>query len=158
MLLIILQFQGNIAKSIIPPAPRGLNVIAEYTLTYELPTDFHFFQKKKKPKTTHRPISTTTTHPYYDYHQHPIVIPYNHDYYYSFHPEYRPTEIMHRKYSFYKQTLPHRKCLNRKFYEYKRSVSNICLRRGKRNEKWSLDDLTVSQRMFYDLIEKWSLL
>ncbi|XP_065354533.1 uncharacterized protein LOC135949004 [Calliphora vicina] len=152
------EVQGNMAKSIIPPAPRGLNVIAEYTLSYELPTDFHAFHKKRT-KTTKRPVSTiatTSSYPFFEHHH--MIVPYNHDYYYKIHPEYLSEHAIRRKYSYSKKNMLQRKCFKRNFYDYKRKGSSICLNRAKRNEVWSINELTVTQRMFFDLIEKWSLL
>ncbi|XP_037808474.1 uncharacterized protein LOC119601549 [Lucilia sericata] len=156
------KVQGNMAKSIIQPAPRGLNLIAEYTLNYELPTDFYVFQKKQT-KTTKHPIPTMTTKspytkvPYYQHYD--MIVPYNHDYYFKIHPEYINKQLIQRKHSYSKKKMLQRKCFKRNFYDYNRKLPSICLNRAKRNEEvWSLHKLTISQRMFYDLIEKWSLL
>lgn len=142
------------AKSIIPPAPRGLNLIAEYTLSYELPSDLHLFQKKRT-RNTKKPASAATTTALYFNYDHHVIVPYTHDYYFGMHPEYFNANMIRRQPSNSKQQ---RKCLQRKFYDYNRKYSNICLSRAKRKEEWRINELTVSQRMFYDLIEKWSLL
>ncbi|KAM7360662.1 uncharacterized protein ACRADG_006758 [Cochliomyia hominivorax] len=149
-----LTFQGNIAKSIISPAPRGLNIIAEYTLSYELPSDFQIF--KNKPKKTTKISISTTPHP--SFHPYQMVVPYNHDYYFSLEPEFSNPYLIERKYSYFHKNMPPTKCFKRYFYDYKGKISNICHKRRKRDKILSVNKLTVSQRMFYDLIEKWSLI
>ncbi|TMW48655.1 hypothetical protein DOY81_006244 [Sarcophaga bullata] len=145
------------AKSVISPSPRGLNVIAEYTLTYDLPTGFQLFPAKTTQKTTKNPvtISASASHNLlYPYH---VIIPFNHQYSQYL---YSKSHSIKRNYVKHRKLLPP-KCLKHNLYDQNRKRhSKSCLKRFKRYEEESIDvtTLTVSQRMFYDLIEKWSLL
>lgn len=147
-----MKFQGNIAKSIIPPAPKGLNMITEYTLVYDLPADFRMFKKQHK-KVTKETAGSHQPH----YRQH-MIVPFTYDYFYQIHPEYFDDYLIKRKHIYFKESPAARKCLRKKFYNYKEKFSNVCLKRIKRRNSRHLTELTPSQRILYDLVEKWSLM
>lgn len=142
------------AKSVIPPSPRGLNVIAEYTLIYDLPASFQILKTIQR-KTKYNLLSTTTA-PHSHLYRYDVIVPYSHHY-----SQYLHSKSHSIKRNHFKKKLLAQKCLRQNLYDhYIRRYSKVCLKRYKRNEKNSVDmtRLTVSQRIFYDLIEKWSLL
>ncbi|XP_019893912.1 uncharacterized protein LOC101901039 isoform X2 [Musca domestica] len=122
--------QGNTAKSIISGTPRGLNEIFEYTLVYDLPTGLDLFKHEYAAVRT----SVTTTRP---------IIPW--DAAESWSPMRNGHNNSNRKYE---------KCPRRQWLEFRDQTWQMCLRRTKRVV--AVPQLTTSQRMFYDIIEKWS--
>ena len=142
------------AKSVISPSPRGLNMIAEYTLTYDLPVGFNLFQTKPK-KTVKNPVSTTKASHNLRYPYH-VIIPFNHHY-----SQYLYSKSHSIKRNYVKKTLLPQKCFKHNLYDqYRTRHTKNCLKRFKRYEGKSINitTLIVSQRIFYDLIEMWSLL
>ncbi|XP_059217788.1 uncharacterized protein LOC106088878 [Stomoxys calcitrans] len=132
-----ITLQGNNAKSILPGVPRGLNVLFEYTVFYDLPTGLDLIKKKfaalESRFTTKAPDRPSTMRP-------PNLLHF---------PQMWSdgSTAQHRRYS---------KCKRKNFYELYEGYSAICLKRTKRVA--DMQRLTTSERLFYDVMEKWSLL
>ncbi|XP_075164490.1 uncharacterized protein LOC142237043 [Haematobia irritans] len=136
-----ITLQGNNAKAVLSGVPRGLNVLFEYTIFYELPTGLDLSEKtnsilKNRGTTTITTTTSTTKKP-------PDLLHF-------------PYIWMNRPVNSIEEPRRYSKCTLKHFYETNAKYPPICLRRIKRVSNFHR--LSVSQRLFYDILEKWSQL